>query len=100
MCNTALTSLTKTGSVSDDYSGSAADAGAAHCCRVAQLMLSGQDIASIAILTPYNGQVRELQSMQKALTNIAKSDVSIDISSVDAYQASVARHSWSLSSKA
>ena len=57
-------------------------------------MLSGQDISSIAILTPYNGQVRELQSMQKMLSNIATSAVSIDISSVDAYQASVVPHSW------
>lgn len=49
-------------------------------------MLSGGDISSLAILTPYNGQVRELQSHQKKLLAAAGRDVSIDISSVDAYQ--------------
>lgn len=49
-------------------------------------MLSGGDIASLAILTPYNGQVRELQLQQKQLMAAAGPDVSIDISSVDAYQ--------------
>lgn len=59
------------------------------CCRVAQLILSGQDISSLAILTPYNGQVQELQSQQKLLSGYAGKDVSIDISSVDAYQVGI-----------
>ena len=51
-------------------------------------MLSGDDISSLAILTPYNGQVRELQAQSQSLRSFAALDVSIDISSVDAYQVS------------
>ena len=50
------------------------------------MLLSGDDIQSAAILTPYNGQVRELQRRFYGNKNLAAYEGMVDISSVDVYQ--------------
>jgi len=48
--------------------------------------LSGGDLQSAALLTPYNGQVRELQRRFSGSRQLAAYEGMVDISSVDGYQ--------------
>ena len=54
--------------------------------RALVLLLSGGDVQSAAILTPYNGQVRELQRRFYSEKRLAPYKGMVDISSVDGYQ--------------
>ncbi len=55
-------------------------------CRVLELLLCGGDVQSAALLTPYNGQVRELQRRFFGNKGLAAYEGMVDISSVDGYQ--------------
>ncbi len=55
-------------------------------CRVLETLLSGGDLQSAALLTPYNGQVRELQRRFSGSRQLAAYEGMVDISSVDGYQ--------------
>lgn len=50
------------------------------------MLLRGGDVQSAAILTPYNGQVRELQRCFQRNKELAPYEGMVDISSVDGYQ--------------
>ena len=50
------------------------------------MLLRGGDVQSAAILTPYNGQVRELQRCFQRNKKLAPYEGMVDISSVDGYQ--------------
>ena len=56
------------------------------CCRALAMLLRGGDVQSAAILTPYNGQVRELQRCFQRNKELAPYEGMVDISSVDGYQ--------------
>ena len=56
------------------------------CRRVLETLLSGGDLQSAALLTPYNGQVRELQRRFSGSRQLAAFEGLVDISSVDGYQ--------------
>ena len=51
-----------------------------------ELLLSGDDVKSAALLTPYNGQVRELQRRFSGNSQLAAWENMVDVSSVDGYQ--------------
>lgn len=59
---------------------------AAIAIRVLETLLSGGDVQSAALLTPYNGQVRELQRRFSGSRQLAAFEGMVDISSVDGYQ--------------
>lgn len=50
------------------------------------MLLKGGDVKSAAILSPYNGQVRELQRCFNQTKELAPYAGMVDISSVDGYQ--------------
>lgn len=60
--------------------------GSAMRCRALAMLLRGGDVQSAAILTPYNGQVRELQRCFHRNKELAPYEGMVDISSVDGYQ--------------
>lgn len=54
--------------------------------RALMMLLKGGDVESAAILSPYNGQVRELQRCFNQTKELAPYAGMVDISSVDGYQ--------------
>ena len=57
-------------------------------CRALNLLLAGGDVQSAALLTPYNGQVRQLRTELDSRNFLFRDNPSLDlvVSSIDGFQ--------------
>ena len=55
-------------------------------CRVLEIVIAGGDVKDIALLTPYNGQLRELKRRFSNHPQLATLKGAVQISSIDGFQ--------------